>query len=78
VAFDILANPREVLGVGSSERLDQARGHLGLRKGAKLGDLEPRRFFRHREVGDGPVHELLEEALARVGAVNADPLRERR
>jgi hypothetical protein len=46
VAFNIRTHPLEVRGTRSAERLDQARGHLGLRKGAHLGELEPRRLLR--------------------------------
>ena len=46
MAFNIRTHPLEVRGTRSAERLDQARGHLGLRKGAHLGELEPRRLLR--------------------------------
>jgi hypothetical protein len=68
----------EVGGAGSAERLDQPRCQLWLGKSADLGDLQSRRLLRHRQIGDGTVHELLVEAPASLGAVQVDPVRKRR
>jgi hypothetical protein len=77
VALGVGARLLETLGVGCAGGVDQTRCHLGLRERADLGDLEPRRLPRHREVGDGTVHELPVTAPTPVGAVEVDPLRER-